>query len=165
MVSNPKLASVIPSPQLHPGTVYTSITRSSPTTNANTTPLRNTPKRGQEAPRHNPMNQQTCPRHRSLNPDRYQREQVTHPPAAWLTSSTSSPEDPMSQYMRRRDIAKNTTGLCHMPAKANTSEHHSPTSRYLSHRQIFGCSTTHIMTPSSSEPTLARIQYTSQGTM
>ena len=63
--------------------------------------LCNTPTHGRGAPR--PYHH-----HQSLNKGRYQKEQATHPPAAWLMPSL---EDPMSQYMRRRGNAKNTSEL------------------------------------------------------
>ena len=84
-------------------------------------PLRNTPTHGQGAPR-------PYPHHQSLNQSIYQKEQATHPPAAWSTSSMPSPEGPTNQCMRRRGNTKNTSELYHMSVKANTSEHSGPTS-------------------------------------
>ena len=50
-------------------------------------------------------------------------------------------------------------------SEGNASEQLGRMSRYPSHRQTFGCNTTHTMTLSSLGPTSARIQCTSQGTM
>jgi len=67
-------------------------------------PLRSTPTHGQGAPR-------LYPHHRRSSQDRYRKEQATDHPAAWLTSSTPSPEDPMNRFMRRRGNTKNTSEL------------------------------------------------------
>ena len=121
-------------------------------------PLRSTPTHGQGAPR-------LCHHHQSLSQDRSRKEQQMPPPAVWSTSSMPSPEGPMNQCTRRRDSAKNISEQCLMLAKANVSKLRGRMSRYLSRRQIFDCSIIHIMTPSSSELTLARTWYISLGMM
>jgi len=104
---------------------------------------------GRGAPRHSLTTRQLYPHLRSSNRGRYQKEQARDPPAAGSTSSMTSPEDPMSRYMRRRSSAKNTLEPFPTSARADASEQLGRMSQYLSRRQTFGCSTTHIMTPSS----------------
>ena len=111
--------------------------------------LRSTARHGRGAPRHSLTTRQLYPHLRNSNRGRYQKGQARDPPAAGSTSSMPSPEDPMNQYMRRRSSTKNTLELFPTSARADASEQLGRMSQYLSRRQTFGCSTTHIMTPSS----------------
>ena len=67
----------------------------------------------------------------------------------------------MNQCLRQRGSTRSTSEQFLMSARANASEQLGHMSRYPSHRQTFGCNTTHTMTLSSSGPTSARIQCTS----
>ena len=111
--------------------------------------LRTIVRHGRGAPRHSLTTRQLYPHVRSSNRGRYQKEQARDPLAAGSTSSMLSPEDPMNQYMRRRSSAKNTSEPFPTSARADASEQLGRMSQYLSLRQTFGCSTTHIMTPLS----------------
>ena len=74
-------------------------------------PLHSIVKHGRGAPRPSLTTQQVYPRLRSSSRSRYQKEQMMHHPAAGLTSSMPSPEDPTNQCTRRRGNTKNTSEL------------------------------------------------------
>ena len=62
--------------------------------------LRSIVRHGRGAPRHSLMTLKLYPHLRNSNRGRYQKGQARDHPAARLTSSMPSPEDPTNQYMR-----------------------------------------------------------------